>query len=217
MWSICPDDLDRDLSDLSVWRVVLFIGPRVQFFSKPFLWVKCGAVLFVLLAWHTFQTCVLSTACVFFYVVFFAFPFIVFALLGLLLPPSRNSDPGSRGGLFSPLLSTVHALHFYRKKGQNTFSALVDSRLILGYPVNLPGYTYNVYPTNGYVSPMSPVINTTPVSMLRSMIFSIVYPGRRVAMVLTPVPYPKPPTLLSTPMAHSIAVSYTHLTLPTNR
>ena len=42
----------------------------------------------------------------------FFIPFIIFALL-FSLPPSRNSDPGSHGRLFS---TTVRVLHFYREK-----------------------------------------------------------------------------------------------------
>ena len=45
----------------------------------------------------------------------------------LYLPPSRNSDPGSHSRLFSPLPTTVRALHFYREKISAVFS-LVDSR-----------------------------------------------------------------------------------------
>ena len=43
---------------------------------------------------------------------FFFIPFIMFALL-FSLPPSRNSDPGSYSRLFSPLVTTVRALHYY--------------------------------------------------------------------------------------------------------
>ena len=61
---------------------------------------------------------------------FFSHPiFIVFALL-VLLPLSRNPDPGSHSRLFSPLSTTVLALHFFREKGA-ALSALVDSRLIV--------------------------------------------------------------------------------------
>ena len=55
-------------------------------------------------------------------------PFIVFALF-FSSPPSRNSDPGSHGRLFSPLPATVHALQFYREK-ISALSSLVDSRRI---------------------------------------------------------------------------------------
>ena len=54
-------------------------------------------------------------------------PFTIFALL-FSLPPSRNSDPGSRSKLF-PLPTAVCAFHFYRDKAPAVCS-LVDSRRI---------------------------------------------------------------------------------------
>ena len=48
---------------------------------------------------------------------FFLIPFIIFALL-LSLPPSLNSDPGSHSRLFSPLPTTVCALHFIARRFQ---------------------------------------------------------------------------------------------------
>ena len=56
----------------------------------------------------------------------------MFALL-FSLPPSSNSDPGSHSRLFSPLPTTVRALHFYREK-ISELSSLVDSRRIVPYP-----------------------------------------------------------------------------------
>ena len=78
--------------------------------------------------------------CIFFFVFFCFFFFhpiylvlciIVFALL-FSFPPinSRNSDPESHSRLFSPLPSTVRALHFYREK-VSALSSLVDSRRIV--------------------------------------------------------------------------------------
>ena len=55
-------------------------------------------------------------------------PFIIFDF-PFLLPPTRNSDPGSYSRLFSPLPSTVRALHCYGEK-TSTLSSLVDSRRI---------------------------------------------------------------------------------------
>ena len=46
------------------------------------------------------------------------------------LPPSRNSDTGSHSRLFSPLATTVRALHFYCEK-ISALSSLVDSRRIV--------------------------------------------------------------------------------------
>ena len=46
----------------------------------------------------------------------------------LFLHPSRNSDPGKHGKLFSPLPSTVQFLAFFRKKTLALSS--LDSRLI---------------------------------------------------------------------------------------
>ena len=56
-------------------------------------------------------------------------PFIIFALL-VLLPPGRNSDPGSHSRLFSPLSTAVHALHVYREK-RSAIASLVYSRQIV--------------------------------------------------------------------------------------
>ena len=42
----------------------------------------------------------------------FPIPFIMFVLL-FSLTPSHNSDPGSQSRLFSPLPTTVRALHFF--------------------------------------------------------------------------------------------------------
>ena len=55
-----------------------------------------------------------------FWAFFFPIPFIIFALL-VLLPPSRNSDPGSHSRFFSPLPIMVRALHFFREKKFSTF------------------------------------------------------------------------------------------------
>ena len=63
------------------------------------------------------------------FAVFFShIPFIFFALF--FLSPSRNSDPGSHSRLFSPLPTTVRALHFYREN-ISALSPLVDSRRIV--------------------------------------------------------------------------------------
>ena len=63
----------------------------------------------------------------FFFFLLFFHPIydIIFALL-FSLPPSRNSDPGSHSMLFSPLATTVRALHFLSP--ENFGSSLVDSR-----------------------------------------------------------------------------------------
>ena len=45
---------------------------------------------------------------------FSSIPFIISPLYSL--PPSRNSDPGSRNRLFSPLPTAVRVLHFNREK-----------------------------------------------------------------------------------------------------
>ena len=55
-------------------------------------------------------------------------PFIIFDF-PFLLPPTRNSDPGSYSRLFSPLPTTARALHLHREKG-SAGSPLVDSRRI---------------------------------------------------------------------------------------
>ena len=65
---------------------------------------------------------------------FFNFIFIqffIFALFSLAPINSRNSDPGSKSRLFSPLhTTTVHALHFNCEKTHSAPSALIDSRRI---------------------------------------------------------------------------------------
>ena len=67
----------------------------------------------------------------FFLFYFICIPFIVFApLFSLPSINSRNSDPGSHSRLFSPLPTTVRALHFYREK-TSALSFLVDSRRIV--------------------------------------------------------------------------------------
>ena len=59
---------------------------------------------------------------------FLLFPFrLVSSPLFFFLPPSRNSDPRSHSRLFSPLPTTVRALHFIAKK-ISAVSSLVDSR-----------------------------------------------------------------------------------------
>ena len=60
---------------------------------------------------------------------YFSTPFIIFTGL-VLVPPSRNSDPGSHSRLFSPLPTAVRALHFYREK-DSALSAIVDWRRIV--------------------------------------------------------------------------------------
>ena len=63
-----------------------------------------------------------------FFFFLFSIPFIIFALLfSLPLINSRNSDPGSHGKLFSPLLTMVLALHSYPEK-ISALSSLVDLR-----------------------------------------------------------------------------------------
>ena len=51
--------------------------------------------------------------------------------------PSRNSDPGSRSRLFSPLPTTVRALHFYREPFLPS-----SSRAELRLPYNLSALSY---------------------------------------------------------------------------
>ena len=62
----------------------------------------------------------------------FSIQLIVFALLVLLPPSSSNLYPGSHTNsrLFSLLLTTVHALHFYRET-DSALSSLLDSRRIV--------------------------------------------------------------------------------------
>ena len=60
---------------------------------------------------------------------FFFIPFVIFAVLFSPSCSGRNSDPGSHSGLFSPLPTAVHALHFCREK-TSALSSLVDSRRI---------------------------------------------------------------------------------------
>ena len=69
--------------------------------------------------------------CIYQVLFLFFVPFIFVALL-VLLPPSRNSDPGSHiiSSLFSPLRATVRALHFYREK-DSALASLVNSRRIV--------------------------------------------------------------------------------------
>ena len=67
-----------------------------------------------------------------FFFFLFSIPLIVFALL-FSLPPinSRDSGPRSRNSrLFSPLPTTVRALHFFREYN-SALSSLVDSRRIV--------------------------------------------------------------------------------------
>ena len=52
----------------------------------------------------------------------------IFAIV-VLLPPSRNLDPGSHSKRLFPLPTTVRAFRFYREK-DSAFSSLVDSRRI---------------------------------------------------------------------------------------
>ena len=63
---------------------------------------------------------------------YFLFHFILCIRFSLLFsfPPSRNSDPGSHSRLFSPLPTSVRALHFYPEKTL-ALSSLVDSRRIV--------------------------------------------------------------------------------------
>ena len=61
---------------------------------------------------------------------YFLFPSHLLSSPFYSLPPSRNSDPGSHSRLFSPLPTTVRALHFYREK-ISALSSLVDSRRLL--------------------------------------------------------------------------------------
>ena len=66
----------------------------------------------------------------FFFLPFF-FPILFIYVRSCLSPPSsRNADPGSHSRLFSPLPTTVRALHFYREKS-SALSSLVDSRRIV--------------------------------------------------------------------------------------
>ena len=58
-------------------------------------------------------------------------------------------------------------------------------------PVILPGYRTGLELTNGYVFPILQPPSAIPVSLLRSTIFWIPYPGSRVALVLTRTPYPQ--------------------------
>ena len=52
------------------------------------------------------------------------------------LPPSRNSDPGTHSRLFSPLPTTVRALHCYREK-ISALSSLVNlRRTVLTHAIN---------------------------------------------------------------------------------
>ena len=74
---------------------------------------------------------------------FFSIPFIIFTLL-FSLPPSRNSDTGSHSRLFSPLATTVRALHFYCEK-ISALSSLVDSRRIGTYYTCKPTMVYTSY------------------------------------------------------------------------
>ena len=53
----------------------------------------------------------------------------IFAIV-VLLPPSRNLDPGSHSKRLFPLPTTVRAFRFYREK-DSAFSSLVDSRRIV--------------------------------------------------------------------------------------
>ena len=62
------------------------------------------------------------------HVFFFLIPFMIFAFPCSL--PRRNSDPGSHSRLFSPLPSTVRALHFYRENSL-AVASLVDPRRIV--------------------------------------------------------------------------------------
>ena len=83
---------------------------------------------------------------IYLYFLLFFIPFIVFALL-FSPPPSRNSDLGSHSRLFSPLPTTVRALHFYREMA-SALSSLVDSRrhpthpasVLFLHPREIPGH-----------------------------------------------------------------------------
>ena len=57
----------------------------------------------------------------------------IFAIV-VLLPPSRNLDPGSHSKRLFPLPTTVRAFRFYREK-DSAFSSLVDSRRIRHTPL----------------------------------------------------------------------------------
>ena len=67
--------------------------------------------------------------CLYIYIYFKSVPFIIFALL-VLLPISRNPDPGPHSRLFSPLPTTVRAFHFYREK-DSALPSRVDSHRIV--------------------------------------------------------------------------------------
>ena len=73
------------------------------------------------------------SSCLFFFIFFFLFPSHLLSSPFCSLPPSRNSDLGSHNRLFSPLSTTVRALHFYREKN-SALSSLVDSRRIVLLP-----------------------------------------------------------------------------------
>ena len=75
--------------------------------------------------------CVFVCVCVFFF--FFFFNSFYYRRPSFSLPPSRNSDPGSHSRLFSPIPTTVRALHFYPE--EISALPLVDSRRMRFYNI----------------------------------------------------------------------------------